>query len=413
MRSSPIKLLHITPSFAPAWSHGGPVEAVDQLCRHLSAAGCDVRVLTTDCDGPDQILAVEKRRPVEITTNLQVRYCPRRWRLSVSPVLLRSLLSSVRWAHVVHLTAVYNFPTFPTLHACRILHKPLVWSPRGALQRWKDTRRQTLKALWESACSAIAPNGTLLHVTSDAERIDSSRRLPRLRTVVIPNGVEVPHEALHIDGDGELRLVYLGRLEPKKGLENLLLACRTLVDTGLSFSLVIGGSGDAKYTEALKARVAQLSLASRVAFLGHVPRDAKGEFFAKADVAVVPSHVENFCAVIAEALAHEVPVVASRGTPWHRVEQMGCGLWVDNAPESLAAAIRKIGEMPLREMGERGRQWMIAEYCWPAIAQQMLGVYSSLISQDVAGESAVVSAAAGTSPSVVRVSEYSVLNGRR
>jgi glycosyltransferase involved in cell wall biosynthesis len=327
-------------------------------------------------------LAVEKRRPVEVAANLHVRYCKRILGHSVSPALLRVLTRYIRWADVVHLTAVYNFPTFPTLFACRILQKPLVWSPRGALQRWKATRHQTLKAGWERACSSVAPRGTVLHVTAENERIDSSRRLPGLQTVIIPNGVEVPGQALHIQSVRELRLVYLGRLEPKKGLENLLLACGILATNGLGFSLVIGGTGEAQYTAALNAQAAELSLTSMVAFVGNVARDAKAEFFAKADVAVVPSHVENFCGVVTEALAHEVAVVVSRGTPWARVAEVGCGLWVENDPGSLAQAIQHIAGMPLREMGERGRQWMVAEYSWATIAQQMRALYSSLTTSD-------------------------------
>jgi glycosyltransferase involved in cell wall biosynthesis len=392
-----LKILHITPSFAPAWSYGGPTEALDQLCRNLASAGCEVRVLTTGADGLSRVLAVEKHRPVEVAANLYVHYCKRIFRHSESPFLLGVITRYLRWSEVVHLTAVYNFPTFPMLLACRMLQKPLVWSPRGALQRWKDTRRQMPKTLWERACRSATPWRTVLHVTSEAERIDSSRRLPGLRTMIIPNGVEVPRQAVHVQGDGALRLVYLGRLEPKKGLENLLLACRILAATGVSFSLVIGGSGDAKYTARIEAQAAQLSLTSRVTFVGHVSRDAKAEFFANADVAIVPSHVENFCGVVAEALGHGVPVVASRGTPWARIEEVGCGLWVENDPESLAQAIQKIARMPLREMGECGRKWMMAEYSWHQVAQQTLNLYSLLVSNDLVGKLAGVSVAPGKS----------------
>lgn len=336
-------------------------------------------MLTTDANGLSDVLAVVKNRPVELAPNMHVRYCRRIFRHTVSPDLLALLASYIRSADLVHLTAVYNFPTFPTFLTCRVLRKPLVWSPRGALQRWKDTRRKAVKRVWERACSIVAPHRTVLHVTSETERVDSSRRLPGLPTAVIPNGVKIPENATLVPRNGPLRLVYLGRLEPKKGLENLLLACRALADLGLSFSLAVGGSGDAKFTAGLKARAAALSLGSIVAFVGPVARDAKGLFFGNADLAVVPSHVENFCGVVAEALAHGVPVLASHGTPWSRIEQVGCGLWVKNDPESLAIAIQQIARKPLQEMGERGRRWMIAEYSWPAIAQQMFALYSSLL----------------------------------
>ena len=340
-------------------------------------------MLTTDADGPSNILSVEKRFPVNAGPNVQVLYCKRVSRDSVSPSLIRALLPYIRWADLVHLTAVYCFPTFPTLFACRLLRKPLVWSPRGALQRWKDTRRRRLKTLWESACSIVPPRATMLHVTSEAERIDSSRRLPRLRTALIPNGVEAPRQATHVPGDANLRLAYLGRLEPKKGLENLLLASRILRDTGLVFSLTIGGGGAALYVAELQALAATLGVDSNVTFVGPISRRDKGEFFAKADAIVVPSHIENFCAVVAEALAHEVPVIASRGTPWARIEEVACGLWVENDPKSLACAVQQIARMPMREMGQRGRRWMIEEYSWSVVAHRMLDLYGSLVIDDV------------------------------
>ena len=78
---------------------------------------------------------------------------------------------------------------------------------------------------------------------------------------------------------------------------------------------------------------------------------------------------------IAEALAHEVPVIASKGTPWEGLNTNGCGLWVDNDPQSLAAAIRKIRTMPLTEMGKSGREWMQRDFSWHSVSNQMLEVY--------------------------------------
>ena len=74
-----------------------------------------------------------------------------------------------------------------------------------------------------------------------------------------------------------------------------------------------------------------------------------------------------------------MPVIAGRGTPWQRMEEMHCGLWVENDSESLANAIRRIGRMPLREMGQRGRRWMEREFSWTQAAQKMLDLYARLI----------------------------------
>jgi glycosyltransferase involved in cell wall biosynthesis len=113
--------------------------------------------------------------------------------------------------------------------------------------------------------------------------------------------------------------------------------------------------------------------------IGHVEGKAKEEFFRSADVLVMPSHTENFGLVAAEALAHGVPVIASRGTPWSRVEDVGCGLWVDNDPTSLGAAMKRISSMPLWEMGLRGREWMERDFSWDSLAEKMTDVYRNCL----------------------------------
>lgn len=365
------------PYWAPAWWYGGPIYTVLELCRNLAEEGCELRVLTTNTNGPNAVLNVETGRDVELTDGLQVRYCRRMMGEAVSPMLLRCLSKYVRWADVVHLTAVYSFPTIPTLLACKVLQKPVVWSPHGALQRWAGTTRPRAKTMWEWICRLAAPNKLLLHVTSEEEAKESRSRLPGIETVLMPNGVDVPEKTAHTEGNGGLRLLYLGRLHPKKGIENLLAACTLL--NGSSYTLTIAGSGDAHYETSIRRKIQELALSDRVKMVGEVIGDAKRNLFGNADVAVVPSHTENFGMVVAEALAHAVPVIASKGTPWKRIEEIGCGLWVDNDPGSVAHAIERIGAMPLAEMGRRGRTWMAEEFSWSRRAREMRECYSSLL----------------------------------
>ena len=105
----------MVPSFHPAYSYGGPIRSTFELCRNAVELGGEVRVLTTDADGLDRVLDVDKNEEVEFPEGFRVRYCPRRQRHSVSPTLMRLLPTYMRWADVVHLTGVYNFPTFPTI----------------------------------------------------------------------------------------------------------------------------------------------------------------------------------------------------------------------------------------------------------------------------------------------------------
>jgi glycosyltransferase involved in cell wall biosynthesis len=367
-----MKILHVSPSFYPTRAYGGTIRSSYGLCRGLAELGCDVRVLTTDTDGIGRNLDVPNDRDV-VVDGLQVRYCHKLLRNSVSLDLLRVIREYIQWADVVHLIAVYSFPTFPTLSCCRRFRKPMVWSPRGSLQRWEGSTRRAHKFLWEEACrSLVLKDKFVLHATSADEAEQSSARFPGLRTVIVPNGVELARHIRRQESGGEFRITYLGRLHPIKGIENLIDACKLLQGDAEPWHLKIAGAGESDYAKILSAKAASVQPRGRIEFVGEVEGAAKEDLFASSDVVVAPSYVENFGMVIAEALAHEVPVIAGRGTPWEGLNANRCGLWVENAPESLAASIRQIREMPLQEMGRRGRIWMEREFSWQAVSRQML-----------------------------------------
>jgi glycosyltransferase involved in cell wall biosynthesis len=218
-----------------------------------------------------------------------------------------------------------------------------------------------------------------LHLTSADEAQQSLLRFPQVRAVVIPNGVEIPPTSRPEVGNGDLRLLYMGRLHPIKGLEFLLYACSRVAKRFSAFRLRIAGAGTPSYLAALKATVDELGLHDRIEFVGDVRGEKKEALFDETNVVIVPSHVENFAMIVAESLAHGIPVIASKGTPWRDLEMYRCGLWVDNQPESLAAAICTMREMPLDEMGKRGRRWMQDQYSWDRVSAQMFQLYRECI----------------------------------
>jgi glycosyltransferase involved in cell wall biosynthesis len=381
-----MKILHITPTYYPATYWGGPIFSVYAMNNALAyLPDVSLTVLTTDSAGPQLEDRLNKADLSGLYLTQDINMTRRILGASISIELLQKLPKLVRQADIVHLTATYSFPTIPTLILCRIFNKPLVWSPRGAIldaYEWEDSRRRRLKRWWERICNIlIRPGRVIVHTTAERERIVTQQRLPRAKAMIVPNGVDMPNRLSTRPWrpEGRLRLMYLGRLSPKKGIENLLKALSLLKDP--SISLNIYGTGDADYTVRLKSLARQLGLLDEaVSFIGHVDGEAKNAAFTSADVCVVPSYVENFCMVVAEALANGVPVIASYGTPWSRVEEKHCGLWVDNSPDSLAQAITRIRVMALPEMGNRGINWMKQEFSWNCVASKMLALYKRAIS---------------------------------
>jgi glycosyltransferase involved in cell wall biosynthesis len=109
---------------------------------------------------------------------------------------------------------------------------------------------------------------------------------------------------------------------------------------------------------------------------------AKQSALFNADLLVLPSHSESFGMVVAEALAHGVPVLTTTGTPWSVLPQRGCGWWVETTAGGIAEGLRQATSQPpevLRAMGERGRELVAAEYGWEQVAKRFVRIYQDLL----------------------------------
>lgn len=370
-----MKVLHVTPSFYPATYWGGPIWSTKAICDAIHGwPGVEVSVLTTDAAGPSRSARV---RPTPIP--YPVHYARRLAGHSIAPGLLARLPHAIARADLVHLTGTYSFPTLPTLALCRLQGVPLVWSPRGALQataEWDEAPNRWAKHLFERGAQMLrSKTETVLHVTAPHEAAQSVNRLPDIQTVTIPNCVDIPAEIKRSGPrDGVFRLMYMGRLHPKKGVPLLLDAMLGLPEHVV---LDIYGAGDPGYVAALRSRASVLQ--GRVRFRGHVDGAGKAAAFDQADLFVLPSASENFGIVVAEALAHGVPVVTTRGTPWAGLEPHLCGRCIDLAYDDLADVIRRMMRADLPAMGLRGRDWMMREFSPNAMSFAFADLYRGLV----------------------------------
>src|SRR4051812_25790615 len=136
-----IRVLHVAPSFYPAVYFGGPIYSVYHLCNELArCTSLRLTVLTTDTSGPSS----GDRLPSMLYGSEQfvgydVYFARKILATSFSLEFIRKVGPMVAEADVIHLTGVYSSTTIPTLAVTKLLGKPLVWSPRGAFQRWSGT----------------------------------------------------------------------------------------------------------------------------------------------------------------------------------------------------------------------------------------------------------------------------------
>ncbi len=376
-------------SYLPAVRYGGTIASVHGLCKALAARGHDVHVYTTSVDG-DADSQVPLATPVDID-GVKVWYfqSPRFRRVYWAPAMGRQLRSHVGEFDLVHTHAMYLWPLWAAARTAHAAGVPYVVSPRGMLEKGLIEQQS---AFWKAGLIAFIERRTFeraaaIHVTSAREAEQAATFGFHLRCVrEIPNGAELESEtgtvpdAISQIVNGPPYVLFLGRINWKKGLDRLLAAFARVDDA----RLVIAGNDDDHYRPALEDRARQLGLADRVTFTGPVHGASKAALLTGAQLLVLPSYSENFGNVVLEAMAAARPVVVTPEVGLAPVvTSTGAGLVAEGGPERLSRAIATLlGDPALRlEMGRRGEQAVAGRFAWPAVAAQMESLYESVISR--------------------------------
>lgn len=344
-----------------------PGNGVATLVRRLAESQAGVEVHVHALDPQTQIEGVTSHF-------YQLDRCwPRAYGRSTA--MRRGLAEATTSAHVLHSHNLWSDGALYAAEAIRGTSCRLVFSPHGALHPASLAISAMRKnACWMLAQRSVLCRADLLHATSTDEADHIRAAGLQNPIIVIPPGVDLPPVPEPGPRAPPRRLGFLGRLHRIKAVDRLLDAWALIASRNPSWELDIRGP-DGGEASSLRSRAASLP---RVQVNSAVPDEAKRDWYRSCDLLVLPSHAENFGMVVAEALAHSVPVVASTATPWRRLPTMESGWWVTNDSQTLARALESAMAMPaedLARMGDNGRKWMAAEFCWAPLAARVVAAY--------------------------------------
>jgi glycosyltransferase involved in cell wall biosynthesis len=365
------------------------------LSKGLANQGVEVTILTTDANGDNGQAALEVPldRPVK-QCGYQIRYfhCSpfRRYKFSVD--LLNWLAHNAQNYDIVHIHALFSPVSSLAAAIARTQQIPYILRPLGTLDPADLQKKRQLKQLY--AALLEKPNlagAAAVHFTSDQEAKVSERFGVVTRDCVIPLGVDLPPVEAPVDIRAELGipadrplLLFMSRIDPKKGLDLLLPALEQLVAEGERFHWVIAGTNpqDPLYEQTIRRQIQSSSLANCTTWTGFVTGARKTQLLQTADLFVLPSYYENFGIAVAEAMAAGVPVVISDQVHiWPQIQQAEAG-WISACQ---TAALTQQLRIALHNSAERTRRGANAEayakqyYSWNAIAQQVITLYESVL----------------------------------
>jgi glycosyltransferase involved in cell wall biosynthesis len=285
---------------------------------------------------------------------------------------------------VFHMHGLWTMPNVYPAWVARRQRLPLILAPRGMLGEGAlQFSRRIKSAFWAIWQARAVAEVHCFHATAESELEDIRAFGLKAPVAIVPNGVDLPPRPEPDPLESRAPFVLsLGRLHPKKGLEVLIAAFARVADEHPDWRLRIVGMDEGDHGDTLRRAIAAAGLEGRASVESPVFGDEKMALMARASLFALPSLHENFAVTVAESLAVETPVIASKGAPWSGLETNHCGWWVDGGADALAAALGEAMAMPASEraaMGARGRVWMDCDFGWDGIGARMAEVYDWLL----------------------------------
>ena len=395
-----LRVLHVIASMSP--KHGGPTDAILRIHPQLQRLGIECLVASTS-DDLDNQLDVPHGRPVDFLGAKAVFFpntfrTPRRLRdFAFSPPMHRWLQENIRTFDVLHVHALFSFATSRAMAiACRD-GVPFISRPLGVLGKWAMQHGAWHKKMFLALCERrLLNHAAAIEYNSDLERDEAAALGISAPARVIPLGFEPVPDAPdarasfcqqhHIDST-RLLVIFLGRIDPKKGLEFLLQACASLPRD--SFHLIIAGAGQIEYEAAMKQRIRDLQMESSTVWAGFLQGDAKTLALRAADVFVLPSHSESFGIAVAEAMSAGCAIITTTAVPLASlVSKHDAGWIVSPEASSVAAALRE-AQKDSQRTSARGRnaaQIARSSLSYEAVAPQLASLYRDIARKAFVGE---------------------------
>ena len=305
---------------------------------------------------------------------------------------------------IVHCHGIWLYPSIVNLSIQSKQNVPYVISPRGMLDSWATRNSQWKKKLAGWAFENRHLRGAAcFHALSQSEA--ESIRAYGLKNPIarIPNGVDLPEidrSTFNVQrSTNKRKLLFLGRIHPKKGLKELIEAyskAHSLTPKVSSWQLLIAGWDDGGHLESLKQQAAELGLwsgarnqesgissdlrspISDLYFMGPKYGEEKDRLFREVDAFILPSFSEGLPMSVLEAWSYGLPVLMTDFCNLPEGFRADAAIRIEPDSDSIAQGLLQMvsmAESDLQGMGMRGRKLVEEQFTWDRIAVQMKAVY--------------------------------------
>lgn len=374
-----------------ALSYGGTSKVVREIVDSLGKReNIDIDVITTNADNGN-------RCPVKTFQwlwegNYRVQYFPAwsRSDLILSPSLTQWLIQHMREYDLVHTHTVFA-PLVSFAHwLCRQLKVPYIATPHGMLEPWALAYK-SMKKIWYY--DKIEKNG-LKHALAiqaiASPEVDNLKKLGFQNSILVPNGlakeqyISLPSPDLFYQEFPNLRgkklILFLGRIDPKKGLNLLAPSFAKARSQFPKTHLVVAGPDIMNYTPTARAFFEKAGCLDHVTFTGMLSGQLKHSALSAASIYIAPSYSEGFSMSVLEGMACGLPCILTTGCNFPEAAKAQAAQIVDIDAEALSDSLLTYLHHPeyAASIGVHAREFIFQNYTWEASALKLINAYSEL-----------------------------------
>lgn len=378
-KSANYRLVHVAEDFSKA--SGGVPAVVYELSGKMAKNGIETHVVCSHYE------------PMQPALDVELHYVPptgigRYWYWGKGMLNELEDLSRSSDSAIFHIHGVWSAPQYLASKVAYAEKLPSIISTHGMLEPWL-WNCQGLKVLlkkklyWALMASRVYNQASILHAITPLERDHLSQLVPNVPIEIIPNAVDISkYGYIELNQNREKIILFLGRIDPKKGVDILIKAFFAASLTHEWRLIIAGPSWSDIYMKYLKELVVAFKLENRVDFIGSIFGEEKISLLKKVWVLAVPSYSEVVGLVNLEAALYGLPTITTHETglfDWNE----GGGLLISPNVEQLTSAIIQVSSWSDAEHKSRGEgsldlvrkkySWDVVEPMWCELYQQVAG----------------------------------------
>jgi glycosyltransferase involved in cell wall biosynthesis len=387
-----MKILMVVPALGEVY--GGPSKSVLELTEAIGKQGVSLDIITTNANGSNSLDV-----PLlswTITENYRIKYFPY-WNFAdykFSWSLTGWLFQNVGDYDLVHTNAIFSYPVLPAYWSCQFAKVPYIVTPRGMLEPWALAYKSWKKKLYFNLLEKPAlKKASYMQMLASTEAAGIESLALKTPLVIVPNGIHredftsFPSPEIFYREFPETRhktlIIFLGRIDPKKGLDLLAPAFAQAHAKFPETHLIVAGPDNTGFLSTAESYFMKAGCKNAVTFTGMLTGTLKYASLAAANIYVAPSYSEGFSMSVLEGMAAGLPCVITTGCNFPEAGMANAASIVDINVDQIANALLQLLQEPIlaKEMGDRARQFILDNYTWDSIATKMLSIYQDITSQ--------------------------------